>query len=58
MVEVFLIGVMVSVVKLSALASVTPDAGLWAFAVLTCLLTALHSFDLHALWLRASEVER
>src|SRR5262249_46382775 len=56
MVEVFLIGVLVSVVKLGVMASVTPDTGLWGFAVLTCLLTALHSFDLHQLWERAEKL--
>lgn len=53
MVEVFLIGALVAVVKLSIMATVIPQTGLWAFAVLTCLITALHSFDLHQLWHRA-----
>lgn len=53
MVEVFLIGALVAVVKLSIMATVIPQTGLWAFAVLTCLITALHSFDLHQLWYRA-----
>ncbi len=57
MVEVFMLGVLVSVVKLSALASVTPEPGLWGFAVLTCLLTALSSFDPHELWNRAAELD-
>ena len=50
MVEVFLVGVLVSVVKMRSLADVTPEPGLWAFAVLTILLTALGSFDLRELW--------
>jgi len=53
MVEVFLIGVMVSVVKMGKLADVLPQPGLWGFAVLTLLLTALGSFDLRELWLEA-----
>lgn len=53
MVEVFLIGVMVSVVKMGHLAEVLPQPGLWAFAVLTVLLTALGSFDLRELWAAA-----
>jgi paraquat-inducible protein A len=57
MVEVFLIGTLVSVVKLAAMATVIPQTGLWAFAVLTCLITALHSFDLHALWHRAEALQ-
>ena len=57
MVEVFLIGTLVSVVKLSAMATVIPQTGLWAFAVLTCLITALHSFDLHELWDRVEMLQ-
>lgn len=57
MVEVFLIGTLVSVVKLSAMATVIPRTGIWAFAVLTCLITALHSFDLHELWHRAESLQ-
>lgn len=55
MVEVFMLGAVVSVVKLTAVADVTPQAGLWGFAVLTLLLTLLASFDLHELWERAME---
>lgn len=50
MVEVFLLGALVSVVKLAGLAQVIPDVGLWAFAMLTVLLTALTAFDLRELW--------
>lgn len=50
MVEVFLIGVLVSVVKMTSLAMVKPQAGLWAFGVLTILLTALSTFELRELW--------
>lgn len=50
MVEVFLIGILVSIVKMSSLAKVTPEAGLWGFGVLTILLTALGTFELRALW--------
>lgn len=55
MVEVFLIGVLVSVVKMGSLADVLPQPGLWAFAALTLLLTALSGFDLRELWARAGE---
>jgi len=41
MVPVFLLGVLVAVVKLAGMASVSPGAGLAAFAVLTVLLTML-----------------
>lgn len=50
MVDVFMLGVLVAVVKLAGLAEVIPGVGLWAFAVLTLLLTALTSFDHHRLW--------
>ncbi len=50
MVEVFMLGVLVSVVKLASLAEVAPGPGLWAFAVLTLLMTALSSVDPEALW--------
>lgn len=56
MVEVFVLGLLVSVVKLSAVAAVTLDVGLWGFGALTILLTALSSFDLHELWQRATEL--
>lgn len=55
MVEVFLLGTLVSVVKLAGLAQVIPGVGLWAFGVLTMLLTMLSSFDLQELWDIASE---
>lgn len=51
MVEVFLIGTLVSIIKMSHLAVVTPEPGLWAFGMLTLLLTALGTFELRELWL-------
>ena len=56
MVEVFLIGTLVSVVKMHSLAEVSPQAGLWGFGLLTMLLTALGSFDLRELWLEAEDL--
>ncbi|HEY0975058.1 MAG TPA: paraquat-inducible protein A [Solimonas sp.] len=53
MIEVFMLGVLVSVVKLVGLAQIAPDVGLWAFAALTLLMTALVSVDAQALWARA-----
>ena len=50
MVEVFMLGAVVSVIKLTAVATVSAQIGLWGFAILTLLLTALNSFDLHELW--------
>lgn len=50
MVEVFMLGTLVSVVKIAGMASVKPEVGIFAFAVLTILLTVINSFDLRLLW--------
>lgn len=50
MVEVFLLGALVAVVKLAGVAQVIVGAGLYAFGALTLLLAALTAFDLHDLW--------
>lgn len=50
MVEVFLLGVLVAVVKLSNMATVIPGVALWAFGVLTVLLTAVVSFNPRRFW--------
>jgi paraquat-inducible protein A len=55
MVEVFMLGILVSAVKLAADASITPGIGLWGFALLTYLLTLVTSYDLHELWDFAQE---
>jgi paraquat-inducible protein A len=58
MVEVFVLGVLVAVVKLGGLATVIPQPGLWAFAALTVLLTVLNGFDARALWDAAERIQR
>ncbi len=55
MVEVFLLGILVSAVKLAADAAIAPGIGLWGFALLTYLLTLITSYDLHELWDLAAE---
>ncbi|MCZ2495834.1 paraquat-inducible protein A [Xylophilus sp. Kf1] len=50
MVEVFLLGVLVALVKLAGMAKVIPGPALWAFAALTILLTAVLSFDPRGFW--------
>ncbi len=50
MIEVFMLGVLVALVKLSHMARVLPGTALWAFAGLTLLLTVILSFDLKTLW--------
>ena len=54
MVEVFLLGTLVSLAKLAHLAHVQPGIALWSFAALMVLLAAAAAaFDPHALWERA-----
>ncbi|RXZ33386.1 paraquat-inducible protein A [Oxalobacteraceae bacterium CAVE-383] len=50
MVEVFLLGVLVALIKLSSLAEVIPGVALWAFAVLTVLLVLVVTFSPRYLW--------
>ena len=55
MVEVFLLGVLVAIVKLSGMATVVAGPALWAFVGLTVLLTSVVSFDPRAFWEMAFE---
>jgi paraquat-inducible protein A len=50
MVEVFLLGVLVALIKLSSIARVIPGVALWAFAVLTILLVLVVTFSPRYLW--------
>ena len=50
MIEVFLLGVLVALVKLSSMASVLPGPALWAFVALTLLLTAVLAFEPRGVW--------
>jgi paraquat-inducible protein A len=53
MVEVFLLGVLVSLVKLAHLALVVPGMAMWSFAALMLTLAATaSSFDAEAVWAR------
>ncbi|MGA7826105.1 MAG: paraquat-inducible protein A [Geobacteraceae bacterium] len=57
MVEVFMLGVLVALVKLAKIASVTPALALWMFAGLTLLLAAAWaSFDPHDIRIRAERI--
>jgi paraquat-inducible protein A len=58
MVEVFVLGLLVAVVKLGGMATAGAGIGMWAFAVLTLLLTALNAHELEQLWQRAEDNER
>ena len=50
MIEVFLLGVLVAIVKLSSMATVVPGAALYDFVALTVLLTAVLAFDPRGFW--------
>ena len=51
MIEVFFLGVLVSLVKLQGMAIVIPGVALWSFAGLMVLLTAaIASFDVRMIW--------
>lgn len=57
MVEVFLLSALVSIVRTSGLASLTPGVGLFAYAVLTLLLTTITASGLHSMWKLSSDLE-
>ncbi|WP_420995471.1 paraquat-inducible protein A [Cupriavidus sp. 30B13] len=50
MIEVFMIGVLVTLVKLSTMAQVLPGVALWSFGALVVVLAAMLSFDPRNLW--------
>ncbi|WP_084084571.1 MULTISPECIES: paraquat-inducible protein A [Cupriavidus] len=55
MIEVFMIGVLVTLVKLSSMAEVLPGVALWSFGALVVVLAALLSFDPRDLWQHLDE---
>lgn len=58
LVDVFMLGVVVSLIKLNNLAVVVPGVALWSFAGLIVLVTAMGaSFNPRELWSRAASVE-
>ncbi|MEM5430397.1 paraquat-inducible protein A [Cupriavidus oxalaticus] len=50
MIEVFMIGVLVTLVKLSTIAQVVPGVALWSFSALVVVLAVILSFDPRELW--------
>ncbi len=51
MIDVFIIGILVSLVKLADLALIVPGIAIWSFALMTILLAAAAMFfNSHALW--------
>ena len=59
MLEVFLLGVLVSLLKLGSLATLTLGTSFWAFVgVIVCLTAALATLDQHELWTRLDGARR
>jgi len=56
MVEVFMLGTLVSIVRVAGLASVIPGAGIFSFGILTFLLAAVEAAGMHGLWERAGSI--
>ena len=53
MVEVFILGMLVSLVKLSGMATVVPGPGLWSFGgLLMTIAAAVATFDARSIWAR------
>jgi paraquat-inducible protein A len=50
MVEVLMLGILVTIVKMTSLARVVPEAALFAFGGLTLMLAVVVMFDPHVLW--------
>ena len=59
MVEVFMMGLLVTITKLNALASVAPDIALASFVLLMIAVTAAAAnFDPHTFWRRVDELKK
>jgi paraquat-inducible protein A len=50
MIEVFMLGILVTIVKMTSLAQVTPEAALFAFAALTLMIATVVSLDTRMIW--------
>lgn len=57
MVPVLLLGVLVAIVKLADMAALTIEPGLWGFAALSVLLTAIGRLSAHRLWHYAEDLD-
>ena len=56
MIEVFLLGIAIAIVKLGSMATVIPGWGIYGIAVMTLSLSAIGSLDRDALWHRYEAV--
>jgi paraquat-inducible protein A len=50
MIEVFMLGILVALVKLASLAEMRPEAALFAFGALTLMIASVVTFDPRVLW--------
>lgn len=57
MIEVFMLGVLITIVKMVSLARVIPEAALFAFGALTLMFAVVVSFDPSILWDLADEMD-
>ncbi|MEC5406162.1 paraquat-inducible protein A [Paraburkholderia sp. MPAMCS5] len=57
MIEVFMLGVLITIVKMVSLARVIPEAALFAFGALTLMLVLVVMFDPRTLWDMADEIK-
>ncbi|TDY23076.1 paraquat-inducible protein A [Paraburkholderia sp. BL6665CI2N2] len=57
MVEVFMLGVVITIVKMVSMAQVIPGPGLFAFGALTLMLAFLGAFDPRVLWSARDEIK-
>lgn len=57
MIEVFMLGIVAAMVKLSSMATLIPGPALWAFGGLTVLLAIVAGFDPADLWEYAADME-
>ncbi|HEY9279112.1 MAG TPA: paraquat-inducible protein A [Eoetvoesiella sp.] len=55
MIPVLLLGILVAIVKLAGMAILTVEPGLWGFAVLSVMLTALSRVSAHRIWRYAED---
>lgn len=56
MVEVFMLGTLIAIVRSAGLAAVVPGLGIFSYAALTVLLTVNQAAGLHGLWRRADQL--
>jgi paraquat-inducible protein A len=57
MMEVFLIGILVALVKLMGMATIVPGLALWSFALLILVLSgAVASFEPESVWERLEQM--